>query len=49
MEKPLTMYCDNSRVISHCKEPRNHKKDKHIERMYNLIQKFVKRWKILMD
>ena len=41
MDNPLTLYCDNSGVVTNSKEPRNHKKGKHIERKYHLIREIV--------
>ena len=35
---PMILYCDNSRVVAQAKEPRNHKKGKHIERKYHLVR-----------
>ena len=43
MDKPLTLYCDNSRAVKNSKEPRSHKRDKHIERKYHLIREIVHR------
>ena len=43
MEKPLVLYCDNSAAVANSKEPRSHKRGKHIERKYNLIQDIVHR------
>ena len=37
MEKPLVLYCNNSGVMANSKEPRSHKRGKHIERKYHLI------------
>lgn len=34
MDRPLVLYYDDSRAVSQCKEPRNHKKGKNIERKY---------------
>ena len=31
MDKPLTLYCDSSGAVTNSKEPRSHKKGKHIE------------------
>ena len=31
IEMPLTMFCDNSGAVANSKEPRSHKKEKHIE------------------
>ena len=41
MEKPLVLYRDNSGAVSNSKEPRSHKRGKHIERKYNLIREIV--------
>ena len=43
MEKPLVLYCDNSGAVANSKEPRSHKRGKHIERKYHLIQEIVHR------
>ena len=43
MNKPLTLYCDNSGVVANSKEPRSHKRGKHIERKYHLIREIVHR------
>ena len=43
MEKPLVFYCDNSGVVANSKEPRSHKRGKHIERKYHLIREIVYR------
>ena len=43
MEKPLVLYCDNSRAVKNSKEPRSHKRGKHIERKYHLIRVIVHR------
>ena len=34
---PITLFCDNSGAVAQSKDPRNHKKGKHIERKYNII------------
>ena len=43
MEKPLVLYRDNSGVVANSKEPRSHKRGKHIERKYHLIREIVHR------
>ncbi|KAH9671402.1 Integrase catalytic domain-containing protein [Citrus sinensis] len=40
---PLKLFCDNSGAVAQSKEPRNHKKQKHIERKYHLIKDIVQR------
>ena len=39
----ITLYCDNSEAVANAKEPRSHKRGKHIERKYHLIRKIVSR------
>ena len=43
MEKPLVLYCDNSGAVANSKEPWSHKRGKHIERKYHLIQEILHR------
>ena len=38
---PITLLCDNSGVVAQSKDPRNHKKGKHIERKYHIIRDIV--------
>ena len=38
---PIILFCDNSEAIAQSKDPRNHKKEKHIERKYHIIQDIV--------
>ena len=40
---PITLFCDNSGAIAQSKDPRNHKKGKHIERKYHIIRDIVAR------
>ena len=39
----MTLYCDNSGTVANSKEPRSHKRSKHIERRYHLIREIVAR------
>ena len=48
IEMPLTVFCDNSGVIANSKEPRSHKKAKHIERKYHLIRDIVQRGDVMV-
>ncbi|KAA0062998.1 putative retrotransposon protein [Cucumis melo var. makuwa] len=41
MHLPITLYCDNSGVVANSREPRSHKRGKHIERKYHLIREIV--------
>ncbi|CAN4084658.1 unnamed protein product [Withania somnifera] len=43
IEAPLMIYCDNSGAVANSKKPRSHKRSKHIERKYHLIQDIVQR------
>ena len=43
MEKPLVLYCDNGGAVEKSKEPRSHKRGKHIERKYHLIREIIHR------
>ena len=43
MEKPLVLYYDNSGAVENSKDPRSHKRAKHIERKYHLIRDIVHR------
>ena len=38
---PITLFCNNSGVVAQSKDPRNHKKGKHIERKYHIIQDII--------
>ena len=40
---PITLYCDNSGAVAQSKEPRFHKRQKHIQRKYHLIREIVER------
>ena len=39
----ITLYCNNSGAVANSKEPRIHKRGKHIERKYHLIREIVNR------
>jgi hypothetical protein len=41
--KQITIYCDNSGAVANSKEPRSHKRGKHIERKYHLLREIVHR------
>ena len=41
MDKPLTLYCDISDVAANPKEPRSHKRSKHVERKYHVLRDIV--------
>ena len=48
IEMPITMLCDNSGAFANSKEPRSHKKAKHIEQKYHLIRYIVQRGDVMV-
>ena len=42
-DEPIILYCDNSGAVANSKEPRSHKRSKHIECKYHLIRDIVER------
>ena len=48
MDKAVTLYCDNSGAVANSKEPRSHKRGKHIERKYHLIREIVNRGDVIV-
>lgn len=38
---PITLFCDNSSAVAQSKDPKNHKKGKHIERKYHIIRDII--------
>ncbi|RVW39978.1 Retrovirus-related Pol polyprotein from transposon TNT 1-94 [Vitis vinifera] len=48
VQSPITLYCDNSGAVANSKEPRSHKRAKHIERKYHLIQDIVQRGDVVV-
>ena len=42
-QSAITLHCDNSGAVANAKEPRSHKRGKHIERKYHLIREIVSR------
>ena len=45
---PITLFCDNSGAVAQSKDPKNHKKGKHIERKYHIIQDIVARGDVVV-
>ena len=43
IKSPITIYCDNSRVVANAVEPRAHQRTKHIARKYHLICDIIHR------
>ena len=48
MDGPITLYYDNSGVVTNSKEPQSHKRGKHIERKYHLIREIVNRGDVIV-
>ena len=48
MDKPITLYCDNSGAVAISRESRSHKRGKHIERKYHLIREIVNRGDVII-
>ena len=42
-QSAITLHSDNSGAIANAKEPRSHKRGKHIERKYHLLREIVHR------
>ncbi|WKA05320.1 hypothetical protein VitviT2T_023294 [Vitis vinifera] len=49
MHEPIRLYCDNSGVVANAKEPRNHRKGKHIERKFHLVREIVSRGDVSVE
>ncbi|KAL0551698.1 hypothetical protein IC582_010787 [Cucumis melo] len=41
MHLSITLYCDNSGAVANSREPRSHKRGKHIQRKYHLIREIL--------
>ncbi|KAA0042098.1 gag/pol protein [Cucumis melo var. makuwa] len=44
----ITLYCNNSGAVANSREPRSHKRGKHIKRKYHLIREIVHRGDIIV-
>ncbi|KAL6327640.1 hypothetical protein AAG906_022203 [Vitis piasezkii] len=49
MHEPIRLYCDNSGAVANAKEPRNHRKGKHIERKFHLVREIVSRGDVSVE
>ena len=45
---PITLFCDNSGPVAQSKDPRNHKKGKHIEKKYHIIRDIIARGDVVI-
>ena len=48
MELPFTLYYDNNGAVANSKKPYTHKRGKHIERKYHLIQGIVQQEDVIV-
>jgi len=48
MHLPITLYANNSGAVANSKEPRSHKRGKHIESKYHLIREIVQRGDVIV-
>ena len=48
-QQPMTLYCDNSGAVANSREPRSHKRGKHIERKYHVLREIVLRGDVLVS
>ena len=48
VKSPIILYCDNTGAVANAKEPRMHKKGKHIQRKYHLIREIVQKGDIIV-
>ena len=49
MHEPIRLCCDNSGAMANAKEPRNHRKGKHIERKFHLVREIVSRGDVSVE
>ena len=45
----ITLHCDNSGAVANAKEPRSHKRGKHIERKHHLLREIVHRGDVKLN
>ncbi|TYK19114.1 gag/pol protein [Cucumis melo var. makuwa] len=48
MHMPITLYCDNSSAVANSREPKSHKRGKHIEQKYHFIREIVHRGDVIV-
>ena len=46
---PMVLYCDDNGAVAQAKEPRNHRKGKHIERKYHIVREIVQIGDIIVE
>ena len=47
IDKPITLYCDNSGTVVNSREPHSYKRGKHIERKYHLIREIINKGDVM--
>ena len=45
---PIILFCNNSGAVTQSKDPRNHKKGKHIEKKYHIIRDIIARGDVVV-
>ena len=48
MDKAMVLYCDNSAAVASTKDPKHHKRSKHIDRKYHIIRGFVESGNVMV-
>ena len=48
MDKAMVLYYDNSAAVANTKDPRHHKRSKHIDRKYHIIRGFVESGNVMV-
>ena len=49
VQQPMILYCDNSGAVANSREPRSHKRGKHIERKYHVLKKIIQRGDVIVS
>ena len=49
MHEPIRLYFDNNGAVENAKEPRNHRKGKHIEWKFHLVREIVNRGDVSVE
>ena len=49
MHELIRLYCDNSGVVDNAKEPKNHRKGKHIEWKFHQVREIVSRGDVSVE
>ena len=49
IEQPVSLYCDNTEIVTQAKESRSYHKSKHILRWFHLIREIVERCDVIVE